>query len=172
MNWLNSKSVTVAYELVAKGRPWIGTNLSPELRTYIYTTSMFIPLLDLFNAQLSPERYWCRLRSQEVGVSNWILTSCQSYRVTTGQRCVWGGGGGAGDYDLTLYHHHHQNDSCITISSNENHVIVRGEGVHKAQLLKRNDSWSGESNQLRQLEYKHLAARPVCPCQYPCSPCL
>ena len=171
MNWLNSKSVTVAYELLAKGQSGIGTNLSPELRTYIYTTSMFVPLLDLFNAQLSPERYWCWLRSQEVGVSNWILTSCQSYRVTTGQRCV-----GRGDYDLTLYHHHHQSDSCITISSNENHVnvsfIVRGEGVHKAQLLKRNDSQSGESNRLRQLEYKRLAARPVCPCQYPCSPCL
>ena len=53
-------------------------------------------LLDLFNAELSSERYWRGPRSQEAGEE--------------------------GDY-LTL-HCHHQNDSCTEMGSGESHLTV------------------------------------------------
>ena len=52
--------------------------------------------LNLFNAELSPKRYWWGPRSQEVGEE--------------------------GDY--TQLHCHHQNDPCIKMGSNESHFNV------------------------------------------------
>ena len=52
-------------------------------------------LVDLFNAELSPERYWQGTRSQESG---------------EGGRDV-GGGGGEGGQNVTLQHH--RNDSAF-----------------------------------------------------------
>ena len=81
-----------------------------------------IAWLNLFNAELSPKRYWRRPRSQEV-------------------RWVWGGGRGGGELYLTL-HCHHQNDSCIKMARGECHFIVcfiRCEGQsHKTVSINHN----------------------------------
>ena len=60
-------------------------------------------LVDLFNAELSPERYWQGPRSQKSG---------EGEREGRGRRPGGGGGGGTeGGQNLTLQHH--RNDSAF-----------------------------------------------------------
>ena len=54
--------------------------------------------LNLFNAELSPKRFWRGPRSQEVGEE--------------------------GDYIYLSLHCNHQNDSCIKMGSGESHFNV------------------------------------------------
>ena len=78
--------------------------------------------LNLFNAELSPKRYWRGPRSQELGEE--------------------------GDY--TKLHCHHRNDSCINVVGDESHFNVSLTVRHKVTLsvrrvhfLKREESRSG-----------------------------
>ena len=84
--------------------------------------------LNLFNAELSPKRYWQRPISQEMGEWGWR---------------GWRGRGGF----LTLLCHH-QNDFCMKMGSDDSRfnvsLIVRAkaQSVYE-QHLKREESRSG-----------------------------
>ena len=150
-------------------------HLSPFLHSLAAT--WLVGWLNSFNTELSPKRYWRGPRSREVGEEGDF-----TYRYTVITRktpalrwapmrailmfhYLWGRKSQKTAY-LSL-HCHHQNDSCIKMGSDESHfnvsLIARDklikDGVHRPQLLKREENRNGIEPRSFCLPASRLTAR-------------